>query len=207
FNVNYKNNDKNLKEKLNNNIEEMLDSLKEKSINNKEMLDSLEKKLNNIKEMLDALKEKSITNKVALVAAFTESDGYEFKLRVGHPLKSGFNKYKGLNIKIYWLMDEEEEYPSYWLTNKSNELTHCASIYGCQGFEADYVGVIWGRDLVWRQNGWQLGDNCEDNVGGDNSLKKIIEDAKKGNKQEEALAIELLKNRYRTFLTRGISGT
>jgi len=161
-----------------------------------------------IRDMLKALKKKSDNYKVALVAAFTESDGRgkNGKLRVGHPLKSGFNKYKGLDIRIYWLMDPKTEYPSYWLTNKSNELTHCASIYGCQGFEADYVGVIWGRDLVWRQNGWQLGDNCEDYVGNP-SLKEIIEKAKKGDKQSEALAIEFLKNRYRILLTRGILGT
>ena len=70
---------------------------------------------------------------------------------------------------------------------------------GCQGFEADYVGVIWCRDFVWRSGQLEIGSNSEDSIG-NTSLKRLIK-----NKDKEALP--LLKNRYRIFLTRGILGT
>lgn len=172
-----------------------------------------------IEEMIEALREKAKSHKVALVASFTESPGdrenkksdenknkkIDKNRRVGYPLHSGFELYKNSSVDIYWLMDEKEEYPKFWLDNESNNLTHCASVYGCQGFEADYVGVIWGRDLVWR-NKWDLGKNCEDNVGGKNSLKNLFKKGKYDPKSKET-AIKLLKNRYRIFLTRGIKGT
>lgn len=162
-----------------------------------------------IKDMIDTLHAKGKEGyHVALVAAFTESPGdrknklnkNKMNLRVGYPLYSGFDHYRGTDLKIYWLMDEKNQYPSFWYNKESNNLTHCASIYGCQGFEADYVGVIWGRDLVWRDGQWELGPNCEDIIGKP-SLKELF---KKNDRQR---AIPLLVNRYRIFLTRGIHGT
>jgi len=91
------------------------------------------------------------------------------------------------------------QYPQFWYGRESNHLTHCASIYGCQGFEADYVGVIWGRDFVWRNGRWSIGSNCEDTIGRP-PLKELV------NKRDPR-AIPLLVNRYRIFLTRGIQGT
>lgn len=169
-----------------------------------------------IRDMLGALREKAEKHRVALVAALTESPGdRENKLektlsnrRVGYPLCSGFDLYKDMDLDIYWAMDEREQYPKFWIEGLSNELNLCSSIYGCQGFEADYAGVIWGRDLVWRDGRWTLGDNCMDSVEGENSLQKLFERAKeKGNTQDQQLAIRLLQNRYRIFLTRGIHGT
>lgn len=167
-----------------------------------------------IEDLLFALKEKAKNNRVALVASFTESPGDRNNptgktienLRIGYPLYSGFEKYKGRNISIYWLMDEKVQYPSFWLEGESNKLTHCASIYGCQGFEADYIGVIWGRDFVMRNGIWELGDSCEDSIGNP-SLKRLFDKAKKGDKNSKDLALRLLINRYRIFLTRGILGT
>ncbi len=161
-----------------------------------------------IEDMIDALKAKvSDQTQVALVAAFTESPGDRenktaksiLNLRVGYPLYSGWDHYRGKNLQIYWLMDEETQYPQFWYGRESNHLTHCASIYGCQGFEADYVGVIWGRDFVWRNGRWSIGSNCEDTIGRP-PLKELV------NKRDPR-AIPLLVNRYRIFLTRGIQGT
>jgi len=170
-----------------------------------------------IGEMLKALREKAnkLNTRVALVASFTESPGDRknkdkqtlLNRRVGYPLYSGFDHYKNIDIEIYWLMDERKQYPDYWYKGISNRLTHCASIYGCQGFEADYVGVIWGRDMVYRNGEWTLGENCEDDVGKP-SLKELFRKAKeKNDKNAYNLALKLLKNRYRIFLTRGIHGT
>lgn len=174
-----------------------------------------------IRDMLGALREKTEKHRVALVAAFTESPGDRknklektlLNRRVGYPLCSGFDLYKDMDLDIYWAMDEEEQYPKFWIEGLSNELNLCSSIYGCQGFEADYAGVIWGRDLVWRDGRWTLGDNCMDSVKDEESpqsqsLQKLFESAKEEeNTQAQQKAIRLLQNRYRIFLTRGIHGT
>jgi len=124
--------------------------------------------------------------KVALVASFTESDGRKNKVRVRDPY-------------IEWLMDPKTEYPAYWI-DQVDALRKCASVYGSQGFEADVVGVIWGKDLIWR-NGWKINPGAiTDDVGGRYSIKSLSVSNPK-------LAIDLMMNRYRILLTRGIKGT
>lgn len=124
--------------------------------------------------------------KIALLASFTKSDGRKEKRRVFDP-------------EINWLMDEKTEYPSYWLGQK-DPLKYCASIYGSQGFESDYIGLIWGEDLVWR-DGWKIQpDKIMDRIGGAASLKNLsITDPPR--------ALKLIINRYRVMLTRGMKGT
>lgn len=150
--------------------------------------------------------------KVALIAAFTESPGdlnnmTSIKnLRIGYPLYSGLDLYQGLNKNIYWLMHPKNDYVPFWVKGESNKLERCASIYGCQGFETDFAGVIWGRDFVFRNGKWTPGENCEDNIGRP-SLKELISRANEGDSNAYNLAKHLLINRYRIFLTRGIKGT
>jgi len=170
-----------------------------------------------IQEMLKRLGElRDRGHRVALVAAFTETPGRKKaktpdNLRIGYPLCMRYNTkegkclkysdldiYKGLDIEIYWLMDEKNEYPQYWM-GKLDPLKYCASVYGAQGFEAEYVGVIWGRDLIWR-DGWRVNPNpITDNIGNAVSLASL---ARKDPKQ----ALKLLKNRYLILLTRGTKG-
>jgi DUF2075 family protein len=94
-----------------------------------------------------------------------------------------------------------EEYVRFWLQGGSSDLERVASIYGAQGFESDYVGVFWGRDLVMRTGRWTLGDPsfCFDTIDGlvSRRLPRRWTDG----------AMALLLNRYRIFLTRGILGS
>jgi len=167
-----------------------------------------------IEDMLSALRRKSEEGfKVALIASFTESPG-DLKrpdsiknLRIGYPLYSSFDLYKEKNLQIYWLMDPKQDYVPFWVEGESNSLKRCSSIYGCQGFETDYAGIIWGRDFVIREGEYTLGDNCEDNVGRPVNLKRLFEKAREGNEEAKENALRLLRNRYRIFLTRGIKGT
>ncbi|MEM4235271.1 MAG: DNA/RNA helicase domain-containing protein, partial [Candidatus Methanomethylicaceae archaeon] len=146
-------------------------------------------------------------NKVALVASFTESPGYlgspshPDNLRIGYPLTSGFELYKDNDISISWLMSPSD-YRDFWINGKCNDLDRVASIYGCQGFEADYVGVIWGRDLLYRNGKWILGDpnHCYDTID-----KLVL--GKIPNRRWNVNALQLVLNRYRIFLTRGIKGS
>jgi len=165
----------------------------------------------NIVDMLNELENKR--GKIALICSFTESEGDAKEktswesiknIRIGYPLQSSFDLYKGVKfkgeeLKIKWLMDEKTEYPRYW-NGELDPLKYCASVYGAQGFEADYVGVVWGRDLIWRNKGWTVNlDAITDYVGGRESLKRIAN-------KDEKKALELLKNRYYIMLTRGLRG-
>ncbi len=161
--------------------------------------------VNHINDLINFLRSKRENNKVALVASFTESKGkmnsifHRDNIRIGPTLSSGFDLYKDLNYQIPWLMNPKSDYTPFWLEGKSNDLDMVSSIYGCQGFESDYVGVIWGRDFVRRGNRWEIGDRqiITDNIDGLNNCV--------GSNPE--LAIQLLQNRYRIFLTRGMLGT
>jgi len=156
---------------------------------------------NDVIDMRDRLRNlnRDQENKVALVASFTESDGRTGNLlRVGYPLQSGFDLYRNQDIHVDWLM-QEDQYRKFWLERESNKLTHCASIYGSQGFESDYVGVIWGRDFVIRNGVWTKGEH---KVNYD-SIDGLVRAAN----SDPALYLQLLQNRYRIFLTRGMLGT
>lgn len=160
-----------------------------------------------ITDFLSELQRKRNKGKVALVASFTESPGvlnnpsHPDNLRVGFPLTSGFSLYKGIDIRIPWLMSTSE-YKKFWIRGECNQLSRVASIYGCQGFESDYVGVIWGRDLLYRNGKWILGNpnHCYDTID-----KLVI--GRIPTKRWSENALSLILNRYRIFLTRGIKGT
>ena len=64
-------------------------------------------------------------------------------------------------------------------------------VYTVQGFEYDYVGVIFGEDLVYH-NGWKVNKN--------KSFDTLI---KKSSDEE---FMKSLKNIYRVLLSRGVKG-
>jgi hypothetical protein len=70
------------------------------------------------------------------------------------------------------------------------------SIYSAQGFEFDYVGVIWGEDLVWRGDRW-VADLSKNK---DRVLQRDLR-----NSREDPVG--KLLNVYRVLLTRGMRGT
>ena len=65
-----------------------------------------------------------------------------------------------------------------------------------QGFEYDYAGVIFGRDLVWRpRKGW-IG---QPEFSHDSIVKRAA-------KEDLGRFTDLVKNTYRVLLTRGMKG-
>ena len=66
-------------------------------------------------------------------------------------------------------------------------------VYTAQGFEFDYVGVIWGPDLTYRfdQQGW-IGDKTA-------SRDSVV-------KRSGERFLGLVKNTYRVLLSRGLKG-
>ncbi len=86
-------------------------------------------------EVIDFLRKKSRTHDCGLLASYTYSDG-----RNGNTLRI-------LDPPVHWLM-QPSEYDIWWRNrNIRHQFQTCASVYGCQGFELDYAGLFWGRDL------------------------------------------------------------
>jgi DUF2075 family protein len=79
-----------------------------------------------------------------------------------------------------------------WATDP-NGLGQIGCVYSIQGFELDYIGVIWGLDLTYDldRSAW-VGD------------KKASADSAVKRSREEAL--RLLKNTYRVLFSRGMKG-
>jgi uncharacterized protein len=78
-----------------------------------------------------------------------------------------------------------------WAYNPGGE-NQVGCIYTAQGFEFDYVGVIFGLDLVYRPGEGWTGDKGNSH---DRSVKRS------GDR-----FVELVKNTYRVLLTRGMKG-
>lgn len=74
-----------------------------------------------------------------------------------------------------------------------NGVSQVGSIYTIQGFETDYVGIIWGEDLTYNFNKKDWVGHPEKSA--DNMVKKDKENFTK-----------YVKNTYRTLLTRGMKG-
>lgn len=87
---------------------------------------------------------------------------------------------------------------------KPEAVNEIGCIHTCQGLEMDYVGVIIGPDLVVR-NGKIISDATK-RAGSDKSVhgyKKILTEDPEGAK---AIADAIIKNTYRTLMTRGQKG-
>lgn len=77
-------------------------------------------------------------------------------------------------------------------------------IHTSQGLEFDYVGVIIGEDMRY-YNGKIITDFTK-RATTDQSLKGIKSLSKKDPKQAAKIADEIIKNTYRTLMTRGMKG-
>jgi len=79
-----------------------------------------------------------------------------------------------------------------WATDP-NGIEQVGCIYTAQGFEVDYIGVIWGKDLAYDFDGQSWVANK--NESRDRSVK-----------QSKTGFLQLVKNTYRVLLSRGMKG-
>ena len=92
---------------------------------------------------------------------------------------------------------------SEWIISpKSVEEVGC--IHTCQGLEVDYVGVIVGRDLV--AIGGVLKTDPSARAKTDASLKGYKKELKEDPISAELKADDLIRNTYRTLMSRGMKG-
>ncbi|HEX8435854.1 DNA/RNA helicase domain-containing protein [Archangium sp.] len=82
-----------------------------------------------------------------------------------------------------------------WATDEAY-FSQVGSIYSVQGFEFDYIGLIFGPDLLWQLEQWQADLKANRDAAFKRDLKKSGTDA-----------TERLRNIYRVLLTRGMRGT
>ncbi len=82
---------------------------------------------------------------------------------------------------------------NFWATDP-NGIEQVGCVYTAQGFEFDYVGVIWGPDLVYRgaEGGWK----GVKTASYDGTVKRAA----------PKHFVALVKNTYRVLLTRGMRG-
>src|SRR3989344_1114639 len=85
-----------------------------------------------------------------------------------------------------------------------DSVTEVGCIHTCQGLELEYVGVIIGPDLIVR-NGRVLTDGTK-RASTDRSLRGITQDLRDEKPNALKLADEIIKNTYRTLMTRGMKG-
>ncbi|NBY50995.1 MAG: DUF2075 domain-containing protein [Actinobacteria bacterium] len=104
------------------------------------------------------------------------------------------------NYKARWNLSE---YGNNWIIDKDS-INEVGCIHTCQGLEVDYVGVIFGEDL--RFEGGQLITDPAKRAKTDQSLKGFKKQLASEPIIAEAKADELIRNTYRTLMSRGMKG-
>jgi DUF2075 family protein len=146
-------------------------------------------------ELRDIIFEKNkLNNRARLVA------GYCWKW----PSKTNKNAYDiefpQYDFKMKWNLTEDS---SLWII-KPNSVNEVGCIHTCQGLEVDYIGVIVGEDLIFR-NG-QIITDASKRASSDTSVKGYKRLLKENpNTAKKALDL-IIKNTYRTLMTRGMKG-
>lgn len=115
---------------------------------------------------------------------------------------------KNLNLDDFVIGDftakwNLSEHGQSWII-RENSVEQIGCIHTCQGLELDYVGVIIGPDLIVRDN--KVITDFHKRASTDQSLKglKTIEKNNFGKAKE--IADKIIKNTYRTLMTRGMKG-
>lgn len=104
------------------------------------------------------------------------------------------------------------DYSATWNLNKHgqawiihpNSVKEVGCIHTCQGLELEYVGVIVGPDMVVR-NGKIITDATK-RASTDQSVYGLKAKMKENPKEAELIADRIIKNTYRTLMTRGMKG-
>ena len=146
------------------------------------------KVFDNPKVMMEELRIKNkVNNKSRMLAGYcynwtSKKDTSAYDIIIGDDFKAQRN----FSNTSTWAIDE-------------NSFDQVGCIHTCQGLEFDYVGVIIGKDLIYR-NGKVLA-NPSARAKSDQSLKGFKNDSKHQTDCEI-----IIKNTYRTLLTRGQKG-
>jgi DUF2075 family protein len=92
---------------------------------------------------------------------------------------------------------------STWAVD-SESVDQAGCIHTCQGLEFDYVGVIVGPDLRFEDG--RVVTDASKRARTDQSLRGIKKLSKGNPKKAQKIADEIIRNTYRTLMTRGMKG-
>jgi len=92
---------------------------------------------------------------------------------------------------------------SLWIV-KPNSVEQVGCVHTCQGLELDYVGVIIGPDMIYRDG--RIITDATRRATSDQSVRGLKTRLKQDREPTLALADRIVKNTYRTLLTRGMKG-
>jgi DUF2075 family protein len=104
------------------------------------------------------------------------------------------------DFKAKWNLTEDG---SKWIISPSS-VNEVGCIHTCQGLEVDYIGVIVGDDLIVR-NGVVI-TNASKRATGDHSVRGYKQAMLKDPSQTKKMLDLIIKNTYRTLMTRGMKG-
>ena len=104
------------------------------------------------------------------------------------------------NFQMQWNLTEDG---MLWIMS-DRSVNQVGCIHTCQGLEVDYIGVIIGGDMVIRDGKWVCRSEKRDRH--DKSIHGIKQLLKKDPVHGQAMADLIIKNTYRTLMTRGMKG-
>ena len=145
-------------------------------------------------EVRDLIFEKNRTTNRARILA-----GYCWNWDKSQANNSNYHDIKIGDFEMSWNLNNGE--PFAVADTSINEI---GCIHTSQGLEFDYVGVIIGEDIRY-ENGEVITDFTK-RAKTDNSLKGIKSMFKENPEEAQRRADEIIRNTYRTLLTRGMKG-
>ncbi len=104
------------------------------------------------------------------------------------------------DFQMQWNLTEDG---SLWIL-KNESINQIGCIHTCQGLEMDYVGVIIGPDLFVRDN--EVHSDPSNRARHDNTIKGYKSLLAKGPIEGRKQIDMIIKNTYRTLMTRGMKG-
>lgn len=140
-------------------------------------------------------KKNAVNNKARIVAGYCwewQKDGRNNSSHKDIQIKEH-------NFSISWNLGNS----STWAIDPDS-VSEAGCIHTCQGLEFDYVGVIIGDDMRY-EDGKIITDFFK-RANTDQSIKGLKGMYKKNQQQALDLADEIIKNTYRTLMTRGQKG-
>ncbi len=90
-----------------------------------------------------------------------------------------------------------------WLI-KPESVKEIGCIHTCQGLEVDYIGVIIGKDLIYRDGNILVDPSKRSTM--DKSIAGYKRRMKETPEETKALVKAIIKNTYRTLMSRGMKG-
>lgn len=106
----------------------------------------------------------------------------------------------GFSFEKKWNLSDEG---NLWIVG-DHSVNQIGCIHTCQGLELDYVGVIMGPDIQYKDG--RIITNVEAHPSQDMAVKGLKSRVRCGDSEAVRLADEIIKNTYRTLMTRGMKG-